>query len=237
MMAAMVMTDLSDMDAFPWMGSSITATGEFAKDRLRAGREEAILGIMERCSWCGDDPLYVAYHDDEWGYPVHDEGRHYEFLLLETQQAGLSWITILRKREAYRRAFAGFDPAKVAGFTDLKVEKLLLDPGIIRNRRKIEAAIRNARAFLEVAEEFGSFDAYIWGFVDGRPIVNHRRRLGEIPATTPLSDRLSADMKRRGFAFIGSTTVYAHLQAIGVVNDHLVSCFRWEQCQGSVTKL
>ena len=192
---------------------------------------------MERCSWCGDDALYVAYHDKEWGCPVHDEGRHFEFLLLETQQAGLSWITILRKREAYRKAFAGFDPAKVARFTEARVEKLLLDPGIVRNRRKIEAAVKNARAFLEVEEEFGSFDAYAWGFVDGKPVVNHRRRLSEIPATTPLSDRLSADMKRRGFAFIGSTTVYAHLQAIGVVNDHLVSCFRWEACQGSVTKL
>jgi len=191
---------------------------------------------MERCSWCGDDPLYVAYHDEEWGCPVHDEGRHFEFLLLETQQAGLSWITILRKREAYRKAFAGFDPARVARFTEARVEKLLLDPGIIRNRRKVEAAVKNARAFLEVEEEFGSFDAYVWGFVDGRPVVNHRRRLGEIPATTPLSDRLSADMKRRGFAFIGSTTVYAHLQAIGVVNDHLVSCFRWEACQAGATK-
>lgn len=193
--------------------------------------------VMERCGWCGDDPLYVAYHDEEWGYPVHDEARHFEFLLLETQQAGLSWITILRKREAYRWAFADFDPARVARFTEARIGKLLLDPGIVRNRRKVEAAVRNARAFLEVEEEFGSFDAYVWGFVDGRPVVNHRRSLSEIPVTTALSDRLSADLKRRGFAFIGSTTVYAHLQAIGVVNDHLVSCFRWGACQGSVTKL
>lgn len=187
---------------------------------------------MERCAWCGSDPLYVAYHDTEWGTPVHDETRHFEFLLLETQQAGLSWITILRKREAYRKAFSDFDAGKVARFTEAKLDKLLADPGIIRNRKKVEAAVRNARAFLDVEEEFGSFDSYVWGFVEGRPIRNGWRRPADIPVTTALSDRLSKDLKVRGFAFIGSVTVYAHLQAIGVVNDHLVSCFRWKELTG-----
>jgi DNA-3-methyladenine glycosylase I len=187
---------------------------------------------MERCSWCGEDPLYVAYHDTEWGTPLHDEGKHFEFLLLETQQAGLSWITILRKREAYRAAFAGFDPEKVARFTPARVEKLLGDPGIIRNRRKIEAAVKNARAFLDVREEFGSFDSYLWSFVEGWPIDGNRRSLAEIPATTPLSDRLAADLKSRDFAFVGSTTIYAHMQAVGLVNDHLVSCFRHAELAG-----
>jgi DNA-3-methyladenine glycosylase I len=184
---------------------------------------------MERCSWCGSDPLYVEYHDREWGAPVHDERKHFEFLLLETQQAGLSWITILRKREAYRRAFAGFEPEKVARFTEARVEKLLLDPSIVRNRRKIEGAIKNARAFLAVEEEFGSFDRYLWRFVDGRPVVHSARSLSELPVTTPLSDSVSSDLKARGFAFVGSTTIYAHLQAVGLVNDHLVSCFRYKE--------
>lgn len=182
---------------------------------------------MERCPWCGSDPLYVEYHDREWGAPVHDERKHFEFLLLETQQAGLSWITILRKREAYRKAFAAFDPEKVARFGEARVEKLLADPGIVRNRRKIEASVRNARAFLSVEEEFGSFDSYLWRFVEGRPLVHSPRKLSDIPVTTPLSDAVSADLKARGFAFVGSTTVYAHLQAVGLVNDHLVGCFRY----------
>jgi DNA-3-methyladenine glycosylase I len=184
---------------------------------------------MERCPWCGSDPLYVDYHDREWGTPVHDEARHFEFLLLETQQAGLSWITILRKREAYRKAFKGFDPEKVARFRPTDIDRLLLDASIVRNRRKLEAAVTNARSFLAVAEEFGSFDSWIWSYVEGRPVVSPRRSLAEIPVTTGLSDRLSADMKKRGFAFVGSTTIYAHLQAIGVVNDHLVSCFRHKE--------
>jgi DNA-3-methyladenine glycosylase I len=184
---------------------------------------------MERCSWCGDDPLYVEYHDSEWGCPLHDEGRHFEFLLLETQQAGLSWITILRKREAYRRAFAGFDPEKVARFDQAKIEALLGDLGIIRNRRKIEAAVKNARAFLELRDEHGSFDAWLWNFVDGRPVDGKRRTLAEIPTTTALSDRVAKEMKARGFSFVGSTTIYAHLQAIGLVNDHLLSCFRYKE--------
>jgi DNA-3-methyladenine glycosylase I len=184
---------------------------------------------MERCPWCGTDPLYVRYHDEEWGNPVHDEKKHFEFLLLETQQAGLSWITILRKREAYCRAFAAFDPEKVAAFLPADIDRLMLDAGLIRNRRKLEAAVKNARAFLEIGREYGSFDAWLWSFVDGVPVNARRRALAEIPATTPLSDKVSAEMKRRGFAFVGSTTIYAHLQAIGIVNDHLDSCFRWKE--------
>ncbi len=186
---------------------------------------------FQRCSWCGADPLYVRYHDLEWGTPLHDEGKHFEFLLLETQQAGLSWITILRKREAYRKAFAGFDPEAVARFGDDDVTRLLGDAGIIRNRRKIEASVRNARAFLAIREEFGSFDAWLWRFVEGKPVQGNRRVLADLPATTPLSDTVSAEMKKRGFAFVGSTTIYAHLQAVGLVNDHLVSCFRWKELQ------
>lgn len=187
--------------------------------------------LMERCPWCGADPLYVEYHDKEWGNPLHDEAKHFEFLLLETQQAGLSWLTILRKREAYRKAFAGFDALKVARFTPAKIQALLEGPpgGIVRNRLKLEGAVKNAQAFLKVQEEFGSFDTYLWGFVDGRPVVNAPRSLKEVPVTTELSDRLSADLKARGFAFVGSTTIYAHLQAVGLVNDHLVSCFRYRE--------
>jgi DNA-3-methyladenine glycosylase I len=187
---------------------------------------------MQRCPWCGSDPLYVAYHDEEWGSPLHDERKHFEFLLLETQQAGLSWRCVLGKREAFRAAYAGFEPEKVARFTEARMEKLLADPGIIRNRRKVEAAVRNAAAFLEVAEEFGSFDAYIWRFVEGSPIVNAWREPAKVPVTTPVSDALSKDLKSRGFGFVGSTTIYAHMQAIGMVNDHLVSCFRWAELGG-----
>jgi DNA-3-methyladenine glycosylase I len=176
--------------------------------------------------------LYVAYHDEEWGVPLHDEAGHFEFLLLETQQAGLSWRCILGKREAFRKAYAGFDPEKVARFAPAKIERLLADPGIIRNRRKIEAAIKNARGFLATAEEFGSFDSYLWRFVDGKPIVNAWKDASKIPITTPVSDALSADLKARGFAFVGSTTIYAHMQAIGMVNDHLAQCFRWKELGG-----
>jgi DNA-3-methyladenine glycosylase I len=189
---------------------------------------------MTRCPWCGSDPLYVAYHDEEWGCPVHDERRHFEFLLLETQQAGLSWRCILGKREAFRKAYALFDPEKVARFTDARVERLLADPGIIRNRRKIEAAIKNARAFLRTAEEFGSFDAYIWRFVDGQSRVGKWKSPSRIPVTTPVSDALAKDLKERGFAFVGSTTIYAHMQAIGMVNDHIMSCFRWAELGGGI---
>jgi DNA-3-methyladenine glycosylase I len=171
----------------------------------------------------------IDYHDREWGVPVHDDRTHFEFLVLEGAQAGLSWSTILRKREAYRRAFGGFDPHKVARYTEKRIQSLVADPGIVRNRMKIEAAVRNARAFLAVQEEFGSFDAYCWRFVGGKPLVNRRKSTRDIPATSPESDAFSKDLKRRGFSFVGSTIVYAHMQAVGMVNDHLVECFRYRQ--------
>ena len=182
--------------------------------------------MIRRCGWCGEDALYVAYHDKEWGMPVHDDRRLFEFLILEGAQAGLSWITILRKRENYRQAFAGFDAGKVARFGARDVARLLADPGIVRNRLKIGAAISNAQRFLDVQEAFGSFDAYIWRFVDGRPIVNRWKTLKQVPASTQASDALSHDLKQRGFKFVGSTICYAHMQATGMVNDHLVGCFR-----------
>lgn len=179
---------------------------------------------MIRCSWCGDDPLYVKYHDEEWGKPVHNDRTHFEFLILESAQAGLSWITILRKREGYREAFAQFDPEKVARFTEADVDRLLQNPGIVRNRRKIEAAIKNAKAFLAIQEEFGSFDAYLWSYVNGAPVVGNWEKEADIPAKTPLSEQLSKDMKKRGFSFLGPVIMYAHLQAVGVVNDHIQAC-------------
>lgn len=182
----------------------------------------------ERCAWAaGGDALYQAYHDDEWGVPVHDDRLLFEFLVLEGAQAGLSWATILRKRPAYREAFEGFDPAVVARYDDGKIAELLAHPGIVRNRLKIGSAVRNARAFLAVQEQFGSFDAYIWRFVEGAPIQNAWREPSEIPASTPLSDTLSKDLKQRGFSFVGTTICYAHMQATGMVNDHLMRCFRW----------
>ena len=182
--------------------------------------------MKTRCSWAGTDPLYVAYHDEQWGVPEHDDRKLFEMLLLEGAQAGLAWITILRKREGYRRAFAGFDPVKVARFDAKRIERLLADDGIVRNRLKVAAAVTNAQAFLRVRKEFGSFDAYLWRFVDGRPIQHRFQALSEIPATSPESDALSRDLKRRGFKFVGSTIVYAYMQAIGMVNDHVVDCFR-----------
>ncbi|HPA80544.1 MAG TPA: DNA-3-methyladenine glycosylase I [Thermoanaerobaculales bacterium] len=181
---------------------------------------------VARCPWCGDDPLYLAYHDREWGVPVRDDRTLFEFLTLEGAQAGLSWLTVLRKREAYRGAFAGFDPERVAAMDGRSVRRLMANAGIIRNRKKIEAAIGNARAFLEVQREFGSFSDYIWRFVDERPIHGSWRSIAEIPATTPLAEAISRDLKQRGFRFVGPTIVYAHMQATGMVNDHLVSCFR-----------
>ena len=179
-----------------------------------------------RCPWATNDPLYLAYHDEEWGVPVHDDRTLFEFLLLEGAQAGLSWITILRKRDAYRRAFANFDPAAVAAFDEERIAALLADPGIVRNRLKIRAAVDNARAFLAVQRELGSFNAYVWGFVGGQPIVNQWQSLREVPAETAESRALSADLKRRGFRFVGPTIIYAYMQAVGMVNDHLVTCFR-----------
>lgn len=181
---------------------------------------------MKRCPWCGDDPLYVAYHDTEWGVPLHDERGLFEFLLLEAAQAGLSWITILRKRENYRRAFDGFDAERIARYGTTDVERLMNDAGIVRNRLKIEAAIANAKATLTLYAQGGSLDGLLWQFVDSKPVVNRWRNLGEIPATTPTSEALSKELKRRGFRFVGPTVCYAHMQATGMVNDHLVTCPR-----------
>lgn len=185
-----------------------------------------------RCPWAGTDPLYVAYHDTEWGVPVHDDRTLFEFLILEGAQAGLSWSTILKKRDNYRRAFDNFDPAAVAAYDEDKIAALLADPGIVRNRLKVRAAVRNAAAFLKVQEEFGSFDAYVWRFVGGRPIVNQWQSLRELPAETAESRALSKDLQKRGFTFVGPTITYALMQAVGLVNDHLVSCFRYQDLRG-----
>ena len=184
---------------------------------------------VKRCEWAGSDPLYHQYHDTEWGVPLHDERQLFEFLVLEGAQAGLSWITVLKKRPAYRQAFDGFDYAKVARYGDREVARLLENPGIIRNRLKIESAIRNARAFIKVREDFGSFDRYIWDFVDGKPIQNRWRSMRELPASTPLAEKISKDLKKRGFNFVGPTIVYAHMQATGMVNDHITDCFRHQE--------
>jgi len=183
-----------------------------------------------RCPWCGSDPLYRDYHDLEWGVPLHDEQRLFEMLTLEGAQAGLSWLTVLRKREGYRRVFAGFDPQLVSEFDDADVARLLADPGIVRNRLKIASAISNARAVLEMQARYGSLDAFLWRFVDGVPIRNTWRSMSEIPASTAISDVMSRELKRHGFRFVGSTICYAHMQATGMVNDHLMGCFRYNQC-------
>ncbi len=185
--------------------------------------------MKTRCEWCVGDPLYVKYHDLEWGTPLHDDRKLFEFLVLDGAQAGLSWLTILRKRDNYRKACHRFDPQKVARYSAADVRRLLADPGIVRNRLKIESAIRNARGVLALAEEFGSFDSFIWRYVDGRPKQNAWRSLAEIPASTALSDRMSKELKKRGFSFVGSTICYAFMQAAGMVNDHVVSCFRHEE--------
>ena len=184
-----------------------------------------------RCDWAGTDPLYVAYHDDEWGTPERDDQKLFEFVVLESAQAGLSWITILRKRENYRKAFSGFDPEKVARFTPARVERLLQNKGIVRNRQKIDAAIGNARISLGLRDEFGSLAGYFWNFVDDTPVVNRFKTMADIPATTPVSEAMAKDMKARGFKFFGPTIAYAHMQAMGLVNDHVLSCFRWSQVQ------
>jgi DNA-3-methyladenine glycosylase I len=186
--------------------------------------------MIVRCPWCGSDPLYISYHDNEWGVPLHDERRLFEMLTLEGAQAGLSWLTILRKREGYRRAFAGFNPQLVAEFDDADAARLLADPGIVRNRLKVASAISNARAVREVQARYGSLDAFLWRFVDGAPIRNSWRSMAEIPASTTLSDAMSKELKRHGFRFVGSTICYAHMQATGMVNDHLTSCIRYGRC-------
>jgi len=186
---------------------------------------------VTRCRWAeGVSPQYIEYHDTEWGVPVHDDRVQFEFLILEGAQAGLSWSTILNKRDGYRRLFADFDPERVARFTDRRIEKILQDPAIVRNRLKVESAVSNARAFLEVQAEFGSFCDYVWRFVDGKPIQSRIRKDSDVPATTPESDALSKDLKKRGFRFVGSTIVYAHMQATGMVNDHVANCFRRKVC-------
>ncbi len=182
-----------------------------------------------RCSWCGEDPLYIKYHDTEWGVPVYDDDKLFEFLILETFQAGLSWITVLRKRENFRNAFDDFDYHKIAKYNEKKFDRLMNNAGIIRNKLKIKATISNAIAFMEVQEEYGSFSKYIWSFVDYKPIVNSWSSLDEIPAKTTLSDKISIDLKKQGFKFVGSTIIYAHMQATGMVNDHVVDCFRFKE--------
>ena len=193
---------------------------------MKPGEPNPPMDDLPRCTWPGQDPLYVAYHDQEWGVPVREDGLLFEFLILEGAQAGLSWITILRKREAYRQAYAGFDPQVVARYGEQEMERLLADPGIVRNRAKVRASVGNAQAFLQVRSEFGSFARYLWDFVDGIPVVNRWTASSQIPAVTPLAEKISKDLKQRGFKFVGPTIVYAHMQATGMVNDHLVSCFR-----------
>ena len=188
---------------------------------------------IARCPWADGSPQYAAYHDDEWGVPVHDDRVFFEFLILEGAQAGLSWSTILNKRDGYREAFADFDPARVARFDGRRVEKLLANPGIVRNRLKVESSVSNARAFLDLQRECGSFDRYVWPFVGGKPLRNQWRALSVVPASTPESDALSKDLKRRGFRFVGTTIMYAFMQATGLVNDHLVTCPRWKQVQNA----
>ncbi|KTB48193.1 DNA-3-methyladenine glycosylase [Dehalogenimonas alkenigignens] len=189
---------------------------------------------IERCPWpLSGGEIMIRYHDEEWGAPAHTDAQHFEFLVLEAFQAGLSWLTVLRKRAAFREAFADFDAAAVAAFDDLRIKELLSNPGIIRNRLKIRAAVNNAGRFLEVQAEFGSFDAYLWHFTRGKPVIGGWTSLAELPARTGLSDQISADLKRRGFKFVGSTIIYAHLQAVGIVNDHLVNCFRFKELTGT----
>ncbi len=187
---------------------------------------------LKRCAWCEGTSLnYLEYHDKEWGVPVRDDRGQFEFLVLEGAQAGLSWSTILNKRDGYRKNFANFEPEKVARFTSKRVEKILTDPGIVRNRLKVESAVSNAKAFLALKEEFGSFSDYIWGFVDGKPVQNRFRKDVDVPATSPVSDTISKELKKRGFRFVGSTIIYAHMQATGMVNDHITSCFRYKECK------
>lgn len=189
-----------------------------------------------RCPWCGTDPLYTDYHDHEWGVPVHDDRALFEFLILEGAQAGLSWITVLRKRENYRKHFQNWDIAKISEMSDESLESILLDPGIVRNRLKIYSVRKNARVALEIQKEYGSLDAYFWGWIDGNQIINHLHTLGDAVASTEISDRISKDLKKRGMSFVGSTIIYAYMQAVGIVDDHLVSCFRKDTTLESLQK-
>ena len=185
--------------------------------------------FMKRCSWCDGNAQYIEYHDKDWGVPVHDDNKHFEYLILEGAQAGLSWLTILKRRENYRKVYDGFDPAIVASYDEEKIQTLLSDPGIIRNKLKVRASVNNAKLFLDIRKEFGSFDNYIWGYTGGKTIKNTWKDLSELPAKTELSDKISKDLKKRGFKFTGSTIIYAHLQAAGIVNDHVTDCFRYNQ--------
>lgn len=185
--------------------------------------------MPKRCQWCGTEDIYVDYHDKEWGVPVHDDRLHFEMIILDGAQAGLSWITILKKRGGYRKAFDNFDVSKVAGYNDIKIEKLLADPDIIRNRLKVKSAVQNAKAFLKIQKEFGSFDNYIWQFVNHKTIRNKWKKMGELPSKTKESDQMSKDLKKRGFSFVGSTICYAYMQAAGMVNDHTTDCFRYKE--------
>ncbi len=184
---------------------------------------------IKRCEWVGDEPLYIAYHDKEWGVPVFDDRLLFEFLILEGAQAGLSWLTVLKKRENYRKAYKNFDAKKVARFSEASIEKLLQDPGIIRNRLKVRASVKNASAFIEIQKEFGSFAKYSWDYVGGKPIINRFKKISELPALTPESEAISKDLKKRGFTFVGPTIIYAHMQAVGMVNDHTMDCFRYKE--------
>jgi len=204
----------------------LTERGQLYKLQKEIRRRQS---MKKRCEWVGEDPLSLSYHDKEWGVPEHDDLKLFEFLILEGAQAGLSWITVLRKRENYRKAFDNFNPGKVSEYDEKKLRELLSNEGIIRNRLKIEAAIQNAQAFLAVQEEFGSFDAYSWQFVDGKPKINAWKKMEEIPSKTPESDAMSKDLKKRGFKFVGPTICYAHMQAVGMVNDHTVDCFRYKE--------
>jgi len=190
--------------------------------------------MVTRCGWAGTDPLYVAYHDGEWGVPVHDDVKLFEFLVLEGAQAGLSWLTILRKREAYRSAFNGFDPFRVVSYDGDRVELLMKNAGIVRNRRKIASAVCNAGRFLDICERWGSFDSYIWNFVDGRPIVNAWENIAQVPSRTSLAETISKDMKKKGFSFVGPTIIYSFMQAVGMVNDHITGCFRYAELQSRI---
>ncbi len=190
--------------------------------------------MIKRCAWCGSDPLYIAYHDQEWGVPVHDDRRLFEMLILEGAQAGLSWLTILKKRDNYRQAFDHFNPNIIARYDDEDIQRLIQNAGIVRNRLKIEAAVRNARGFLQIQEEWPSFADYLWNYVDGRSVVNAWRNISEIPPHTPLSDRLSKDLKKRGFNFVGATICYSFLQAVGIVNDHTIDCFRYPEIKQTI---
>jgi DNA-3-methyladenine glycosylase I len=217
----------------PLLFFSVTATSH----QERTMQQRAAAKKLRRCDWAGESSLrYIEYHDTEWGVPVWDDRRQFEFLILEGAQAGLSWSTILNKRDGYRKAFAEFDPQKVARFTAKRIEKILENPNVVRNKLKVNSAVTNARAFLDVQEEFGSFCDYIWRFVDGRPMQNRLKKQSDIAATSPESDAMSKDMRKRGFRFVGSTILYAHMQATGMVNDHLVSCFRHKECAAMARK-